>query len=97
MGRDDDRLRYDAWVSGTRDADVLFMHLHREGRGEVGPVSVMLSDLGEARASGTVRLTALQRVALEAGSLYFDVHTRAHPRGTVRAQVIGPDHNSEEK
>jgi amidase len=80
-------LRFDASAYGVLDEEVLFMHLHRGSAGEVGPVSVVLSRPGDARVSGSVALTSLQRVAFEAGALYFDVHTRAHLAGAVRAQL----------
>ncbi len=80
-------LRYDASVYGVLDEEVLFMHLHRGVAGEVGPVSVLLSGSGDASVSGIVALTSEQRVAFEAGALYFDVHTRGHLAGAVRAQI----------
>lgn len=83
-------LGYDARVYGVLDSAVLFMHLHRARAGEIGPVSVMLSRAGDARRSGTVVLTESQRTALEAGELYFDVHTRDHLSGLVRAQIEAP-------
>ena len=80
-------LRYDASAYGVLDQDMLFMHLHRGSADEVGPVSVLLSRPGDARVSGTVALTSAQRVAFEAGELYFDVHTRDHLSGAARAQI----------
>ena len=76
-------------VYGARDGDVLFTHLHRGAPGEVGPVVLVLSAAGGARASGTLTLTAAERDAFEAGTLYFDVHTRAHRTGAARVQVEG--------
>ncbi len=82
-------LRYTASVYGVRDADVLFMDLHRGDAGSVGPVEITLPSSSRARASGAVRLTAAQRSVFESGTLYFDVHTRDHPTGVVRAQLDG--------
>ena len=83
------QLRYAVTVFGARDGDVLFTHLHRGAPGEVGPVVLVLSAAGGARASGTLTLTAAERDAFEAGTLYFDVHTRAHRTGAARVQVGG--------
>ena len=58
--------------------------------GDIGPVTVLLSHAGDARRSGTVVLSRSQRVAFEAGELYFDVHTRDHLTGLVRAQIGAP-------
>ena len=83
------QLRYAVTVYGARDDDVLFTHLHRGAPGEVGPVLLVLSGGDTARASGTLTLTAAERDAFEAGTLYFDVHTRAHRTGAARVQVEG--------
>jgi len=83
-------LGYDARVYGVLDSEVLFMHLHRARAGDIGPVTVMLSRAGDARRSGTVVLTRSQRIAFEAGELYFDAHTRDHLTGLVRAQIGAP-------
>ena len=83
------QLRYAVTVYGARDDDVLFTHLHRGAPGEVGPVLLVLSAAGGGRASGTLTLTAAERDAFETGSLYFDVHTRAHRTGAARVQVEG--------
>jgi Asp-tRNA(Asn)/Glu-tRNA(Gln) amidotransferase A subunit family amidase len=80
-------LGYDARVYGVLNDDVLFMHLHRAEPGAAGPVVVALSRPGEARRTGTIVLTRPQRIAFEAGELYFDAHTRDHLTGLVRAQV----------
>lgn len=82
-------LRYAVNVYGVRDAEVLFMDLHRGQVGKVGPVAVSLSKAQTGRVSGTVILDAEDRDWLEAGELYFDVHTRDHFTGVVRVQLDG--------
>ena len=84
------QLRYAATVYGAAAGDVLFTHLHRGAPGEVGPVVRELSGAGVARTSGTLTLSAAERDAFEARSLYFDVHTREHRNGAARVQIDRP-------
>ena len=85
------KFTYDAQVFGVDDDDdILFMHLHRAGAGDIGPVSVILSRRSETRASGTVTLTPAQQAAIDSGSLYFDAHTTKHLTGVARAQIVRP-------
>jgi Asp-tRNA(Asn)/Glu-tRNA(Gln) amidotransferase A subunit family amidase len=82
-------LQYSVNVYGVRDDEVLFMDLHRGQTGKVGPVVVSLPKSQTGRVSGTVILGAEDRDLLEAGDLYFDVHTRDHFTGAVRVQLDG--------
>ena len=83
------KLQYAVNVYGVRDAQVLFMDLHRGRTGKVGPVVVSLPRAQTGRVSGTVILDAENRDWFEAGELYFDVHTRDHFTGAVRVQLDG--------
>lgn len=62
-------------------------HLHLGFRGETGPV---LSDLGPAASPlhAVLPLSEVEAVQLQAGGLYLDIHTAAHPEGEVRGQVV---------
>jgi hypothetical protein len=66
-------------------------HLHRGKRGARGKIVLTLCAPTRRRCrSGITGRTVLPRAtitALEAGTVYVDVHTRRNPRGEIRGQV----------
>ncbi len=61
--------------------------------GKNGPVEVWLTPKGEPVSSpikGTATLSPAEATQLEAGDLYINVHTKAHPGGEIRGQVMPP-------
>lgn len=82
----------DMSVSGsitTKGVPGTAAHIHEGAAGKNGPVIIPLAKSGEDTWSVPVgaKLTAAQYKAFEAGDLYVNVHTQAHPGGEVRAQL----------
>ncbi|HVC50948.1 MAG TPA: CHRD domain-containing protein [Stellaceae bacterium] len=73
---------------------VTMAHIHGPAApGKTGPVIVWLSVQGVPPASpitGETTLTPEQATELAAGQLYVNVHTRSHPAGEIRGQVVLP-------
>lgn len=73
---------------------VTMAHIHGPAApGKTGPVVVWLSAQGVPPASpitGSATLTPGQAAELAAGQLYVNVHTRSHPAGEIRGQVMLP-------
>ncbi|WP_414650887.1 CHRD domain-containing protein [Eoetvoesiella sp.] len=58
-------------------------------------VQVWLSKRGDAVSSpitGHATLTAEQDKQFEAGQWYVNIHTKSHPSGEIRGQVVPPKH-----
>ena len=77
-------------VVGLGPDEVTAAHIHRGARGVNGPVIHFFSDKGFTRVAGKVTLTADEVVDLRAGNLYVNVHSRQHPGGFARAQMLLP-------
>ncbi|HVC61515.1 MAG TPA: CHRD domain-containing protein [Acetobacteraceae bacterium] len=61
--------------------------------GKNGPVTLWLSKKGAPVSSpitGKARLTAAQAKQFMAGEWYVNVHTKDHPAGEIRGQVMPP-------
>jgi CHRD domain len=73
---------------------VTMAHFHGPAvEGKNGPVVIWLSKHGEAPASpitGQATLTPDQAAQFTAGDWYINVHTKDHPGGEIRGQVIPP-------
>jgi hypothetical protein len=69
-------------------------HFHGPAaEGKNGPVVVWLSVKGEAPSSpfkGNATLTPEQATQFLAGEWYVNVHTKDHPGGEIRGQVVPP-------
>ena len=77
-------------LSGT----VTMAHIHGPAaEGKNGPVQIWLTKKGspaESPIKGQATLTPEQAKQFEAGELYINVHTEAHPGGEIRGQVMPP-------
>lgn len=68
-------------------------HFHNGATGKNGPVVVWLSTRGVGPSSpftGSATLTPAQAAQFEAGDWYINLHTKDHPAGEIRGQVIPP-------
>jgi hypothetical protein len=64
-------------------------HIHFGGGGESGPVVIPLPRFAD-RSIGVVAIHEQQVRDLEAGRLYVNVHSMAHPKGEIRGQILRP-------
>jgi hypothetical protein len=68
-------------------------HFHNGAEGKNGPVAVWLSKKGtppESPFKGEATLTPDQAKQFAAGDWYINVHTKDHPAGEIRGQVMPP-------
>jgi CHRD domain len=78
---------------GGLSSDVTMAHFHRGAEGKNGPIVIWLTPHGGPVSSpitGSTTLTPVQAQNFEAGNWYINVHTRDHPAGEIRGQVIPP-------
>jgi CHRD domain len=74
-------------------SDATMAHFHRGMVGKNGPVVIWLSTKGAAPASpitGTATLTPVQAKNFAVGDWYINLHTKDHPAGEIRGQVMPP-------
>lgn len=73
---------------------VTMAHIHGPAAlGKTGPVAIWLSVQGVPPTNpitGDATLTPQQASELAAGQLYLNVHTRSHPAGEIRGQIVPP-------
>ena len=68
--------------------DATAAHFHGPAMvGANGPVAVPVTEF-KSPFTGTAGLTDAQAADLEAGKLYFNVHTAKNPNGELRGQVV---------
>ena len=86
-------LTWSVTYSGL-SSDVTMAHFHGPAMaGKNGPVEIWISKKGSAVTSpitGEVKLTPDQAKQLMAGEMYINVHTKDHPAGEIRGQVMPP-------
>ncbi len=79
--------------SGLSSAPTM-AHFHGPAKqGENGPALIWLSVQGSPPANpltGSATLTPEQAQQFSAGEWYVNVHTKSHPAGEIRGQVIPP-------
>lgn len=81
-------LTYDVTFKGF-SSDVTAAHIH--GPAEAGKNAGVAVPLGNAPTSpihGTAKLTPEQEQQLTAGMMYVNVHTKNHPSGAIRGQLM---------
>ena len=74
-------------------SDATMAHIHTGTAGKNGPVVLWLSTRGTPPSSpitGSATLTPAQVAQLKAGQWYVNVHSKDHPAGELRGQVIPP-------
>lgn len=73
---------------------VTMAHFHGPAAaGKNGPVEVWLTEKGkpvEGTMKGQATLSPEQAQQFAAGELYINVHTKDHPAGEIRGQVVPP-------
>jgi hypothetical protein len=68
-------------------------HFHRGAEGKNGPVVIWLTKPGQPAPNpikGSRKLTPAQAKQFLAGDWYINVHTKNHPGGAIRGQVMPP-------
>jgi hypothetical protein len=86
-------LTWSVAFSGLSSAATM-AHIHGPAaQGKNAGVEIWLSKKGAALSSpfsGEATLTEAQATQLKAGEMYINVHTKDHPTGEIRGQVILP-------
>lgn len=80
-------------TSGGLSGDITMAHFHNGALGKNGPVVIWLSKQGNpvmGSIKGEATLTSEQAQQFEAGDWYINVHTKDHPGGEIRGQVMPP-------
>jgi CHRD domain len=68
-------------------------HLHIGAAGKNGPIAIWLSKRGVPPTSpitGSAKLTPAQAKQFAAGDWYVNLHSKDHPAGELRGQVVPP-------
>ena len=87
-----DMLTWDVTYAGL-SSPVTMAHIHTGAAGKNGGVDIWLSKKGHPVAGpikGSAKLTAAQAKMMMAGDLYINLHTKKHPAGEIRGQIVPP-------
>lgn len=74
-------------------SSVTMAHFHDGAKGKNGSIEIWLTKKGKPVKSpitGKVKLTVSQAKQLKGGDWYVNVHTKKHPAGEIRGQVMLP-------
>jgi hypothetical protein len=82
------RLDYYVTAFGFSPGLVTGAHIHRGAPGVNGPIVHFISATGFVQANGSLQLSAADISDLQAGNLYFNVHSVDNPGGFARAQLV---------
>ena len=87
------RIASDKSVSGNvtfRGMTATAAHIHDGARGSNGPIIVPLKKTSDTtfEVPAGAMLTDAQYDSFQSGNLYVNVHSKAHPGGEIRAQLI---------
>jgi hypothetical protein len=85
-------VTWDVTYSGL-SSPATMAHFHRGAEGKNGPVVVWLTRPGQPAPNpikGSRRLTPAQAQQFLAGDWYVNIHTKNHPAGAIRGQVVPP-------
>ena len=80
-------LTYSVTASGISPERVYSLSIDRDSAGRKGPVMEVLTIPGEAKAAGTLELSAIERAELAAGQLALVLYSADDPLGTVRGTI----------
>ncbi len=73
---------------------VTMAHFHHGARGKNGPVKIWLTEKGGGPVAnpitGKATLSPADAQQFEAGDWYINLHTKDHPDGEIRGQVVPP-------
>jgi hypothetical protein len=83
-------LTYVVDVHGLSSDLITAAHIHRAAAGVNGPVVYPIGSAGFTHASGSINLTDGDISDLQAGRFYFNVHSKDHPGGFARFQLVMP-------
>lgn len=78
-------LEYYVNYDGVAPAKV---DIHGPGSVKENAAAAVTIPLSESPISGTVTLTAAQGADLLAGRMYLDIHSKTHPDGEIRGQIV---------
>jgi len=85
-------LSWSITYSGLQ-SDATMAHIHNAPAGKNGAPVFWLSARGKPPASpftGSVTLTDAQAAQLKAGGWYVNLHSKDHPAGELRGQIVPP-------
>jgi hypothetical protein len=83
-------LTFAVTQSGFSADQVTAAHIHRGARGVNGPIVHDLSTTGFVQVAGTINLSPANVADLRAGNYYFNIHSKEHPGGYARMQLMLP-------
>ncbi len=87
-----DMLTWDVTYAAM-SSPVTMAHIHTGAAGKNGGVDIWLTKKGHPVMSpikGSAKLTAAQVKLMMADDLYINVHTKKHPAGEIRGQIVPP-------